>query len=319
MKYDKIFVDISNLYARGFYAANSMTSELDDGTSIITGGIYTSVKMIQRIEREFLSSLGDLFFIFDNVHSGDNKRKLIDPDYKKGRKPKEESYYRGLDILHNLLLNYKDNYVTVKRPGSEADDLVSPLIQEYTDSSILLISNDMDWFRSISENIHVAKYENKDYVIYDREKFYEKYEFYPTSDRICLYKSFRGDGSDDIPKGVPGIREKLLVKLVTTYNSLNDLFKDLDTASFIPDTWKQKIEENKPRLRLNMKLVSFDNVPFEELKDYMYFSSYNPRILKSLYKSLGFKLSSFDPRVMSMFPDKKEESSFFEYETLPRE
>lgn len=319
MKYDKIFIDISNLYARGYYVANNMISKLDDGTSIITGGIFTSVKMIQRIEREFLSPLGDLFFIFDNVHSGENKRKLIDPDYKKGRKQKEESYYKGLDILHTLLLNYKDNYITVKRPGSEADDLVSPLIQEYGDSNILLVSNDMDWFRSISDNVHVAKYENKDYTIYDREKFYEKYNFYPTSERICMYKSFRGDSSDDIPKGVPGIRETLLVELVNSYNSLSDLFKDLDTIGFISETWKKKIKESKPRLSLNMKLVSFDKVPFEELKDYMYFSSFKPRVLKSLYKSLGFKLSSFDPRVMSMFPDKKEESSFFEYEVLPRE
>lgn len=319
MKYSKIFIDISNLYARGFSVTNWMTSDLDDGTSIITGGIFTSVKMIQRIEKQFLSSMGEIFFVFDNVHSGDNRRKLIDPDYKKNRKKKYDSYYRGLDILHHLLLNYKDNYVTIKRPGSEADDLISPLVREYDSDNILLVSNDMDWFRSIGENVHVAKYENKDYVIYDQEKFFDKFGFYPTPERVCLYKAFRGDGSDDIPKGVPGIREASLVKLVTNYNSLNNIFKDLHTLEFLGETWKAKIEENKTRLRMNMKLVTSEEVSFQELKDYMFFSSYNPRTLKSLYKSLGFKISSFDSRVMSLFPDKKEDSSFFEYDVLPRE
>jgi len=177
----------------------------------------------------------------------------------------------------------------------------------------------MDWFRSIADNVHVAKYENKEYNIYDKEKFFDRFGFYPTSKKICMYKTFRGDGSDDIPKGVPGIREKALIQLIENFDTLNDIFQNLESISFLSDVWKNKIAENKSRLRLNMKLVSFEPLTFNELQDYIFISSYNPRTLKSLYKSFGFKVSSFDPRVMSLFPDKKKSSTFFEYESLPRE
>lgn len=318
MKYSKVVIDISNLYGRAYHTSPQMTSVLDDGTEIVTGGIYTSMKMIQKIERDYLSPLGEVYFVFDNHYSGENKRKQIDPDYKVRRQKKDESYYRGIDLLHFLLMNYKDNYVVIKRPGSEADDLVSPLVSEFDSSQILLVSNDMDWFRLIGENVHVAKYEKKEYVIYDQEVFNERFGFYPTEQRICLYKCFRGDASDNIPKGVPGIREETLVRIVRDFSSLKEIFSSMYSTEYINDTWRKKIEAGKSRLRLNMKLVSFEKIPYEELKEYMFFSKFSPRSLRSLYKSLNFSISSFDPRITQFFPDKKEATSFFQYERIPR-
>lgn len=297
-----------------------MTVSLDDKTETVTGGIYTSIKMVQRLERQYLEDEGEIYFIFDNVNSGENKRKIIDPDYKANRVAKDDSFYKSLDYFHFLLMNFKNNYVVVKRPGSEADDLVSPLIEEFKNDKILLVSNDMDWFRGINENIHVAKYENKEYIIYTPEYFLNKFGFKASEKSICIYKAFRGDTSDNIPKGVSGIRENIIVNLINDgYLSIKEILNNLHNIDYINSSWKEKIIENKPRLLLNEKLVAYEKVSMKELSDYIFVCKFSPKILKTLYKSLNFNISSFDPRIQQFFPEKKKASSFFEFETIPRE
>lgn len=316
MKYSKIFIDVSMLYHRAYNAPLSVELErLSSGEMINTSGIFISLKMIQRIEREFLESQGLIYFIFDNTRSGENKRKLIDPEYKAYRKKKEDSFYRGLDYLNLILINFKNNYRVVKHPGFEADDLISPLIAEFKEDTILLVSNDLDWFQVISEDVHIAKYEYKEYIIFNREKFFQKFNFYPTKQNLCLYKAFRGDRSDNIPRGVSGFREKELVQLIKGFDSLEDIINSLDKIEFLSNLWKDRIKENIPRLRLNMQLVTLREITFKILSDSIIDAKFSPKILKSLYKSLNFN-SSFDPRIESLVPEKR--LSFFDYEPIPR-
>jgi 5'-3' exonuclease len=78
--------------------------------------------MIRSIERKHLSRYGEMYCIFDNTFSVHDRRKEIDPDYKSNREEqKDPSFYRGLDYLNNILMNFDDHFVVVKRPGSEAD------------------------------------------------------------------------------------------------------------------------------------------------------------------------------------------------------
>lgn len=317
-KYDNIYIDVSNFYYRAYSVKTDLSTRLDSGKEILTGGILISLKMIEKLEKSFLRDRGKIFFIFDNVHSGENKRKKIDPEYKANRFKREDSFYASLDYFHYLLLNMKDNYVVVKRPGSEADDLVSPLIENSNKNEThLLVSNDKDWFRSISNKVHVAKYENKDYVIYDKEHFEKVNGYEPTSEKICIYKSFRGDGSDNIPKGVSGLREDDLKYLINNFDSLTEIMKNVDNLE-LSDIWKEKIRQNRSRILLNYKLVSFDPVPYEELKQYMFSCKFSPRILKTLYESLNFDYLKVDSRMVQYFPKKKNDSSFFVYDKTPR-
>jgi 5'-3' exonuclease len=320
MGYDKIFIDVSNFFHRAYHVSSDMTAKLDDGTLITTGGVFTSMRMVRKIERDFLNPFGEIFFVFDNTNSGDNKRKLIDPGYKSNRDKKDDSFYKALDLFHLMILNYKDNYTVVKRPGSEADDLISPLVSSYPDDTILLVSNDLDWFRSINETVHVAKYENGGYVIYDPERFLMKFGFEVSVPALVLYKAFRGDGSDNIPKGVPGIRETALIKIIENFNSVKEVLSSVDEIEYLTPVWKEKIKANAPRLYLNEKLVSFEPIPLKELEDFVFPCEFKPKMLNSLYKTLKFQVSSFDPRVAQLFPKRKQSSgNFFQFEPTPRE
>lgn len=318
MEYQKVFIDVSNFYCRGYYTGLSMTKMMEDNQEMVTGGIFNSLRMIQKIEREYLAKDGEVFFLFDNSHSGINKRLLIDPEYKANREKRDEAFYRSLDYLHLILLNYKNNYKTVKVEGMEADDLVDTLVKMHPEDSILLVSNDLDWFRAIRDNVHVAKYENKEYKIYNKLEFVNRYGFEPTTKKMCLYKSFTGDSGDNIPNAVPGIRKTVLTKLVTEFDSIRDIARHLHDLDYVSPHFKEKIEDGIPRLLMNYKLVEYLDLSEEDLKSNIYDCKFNAATLNSLYTTLGFNLATVDPRVYQFYPIKKKGGSFFALERIPR-
>lgn len=305
--YSKLLIDTSNFYMRAYSVGEGMTNQMEDGSTLVTGGIYNFLRMIRTVENRFLSPDGKVYFLFDNSHSGIDRRKQIDPEYKSNRTKKDNNFYRSIDLLQSILLNYKDNWFCVKKAGYEADDLVYPFIQEFSNENILLVSNDLDWFRGISDRVHVAKYEKTegmqkaDYVIYDEAVFTKRMGFKPSVSSMILYKSFRGDSSDNIPPAVPGIRSEALNSVLKECRSVSDVFTKLDTLEGISDTFKEKIRESKSRLFLNEKLVSYQKISYSELIEDIYQCEFHAKILHSLYKSLGFQIGKIDPRVQQFY------------------
>lgn len=318
-RYDKIFIDVSNLYHRGYHVGKRIAETYEDSYNPISVGIVESIRMVQKIERDFLNMNGEVFFLFDNTHSGINKRKQIDPDYKNNREPKDEAFYRSIDYFHLILLNFKDNYRIVKIESYEADDLVKTLTEIYSDDSILLVSNDLDWMRIVSSEIHVAKYENKNYVIYKPEEFKERFGFEPSIEGICIYKSFRGDTGDNIPIGVKNLPSKVLNRLIEEFDSITDIIYNIKNLDYVSSNFKSKIIEAAPRLLINYKLVNYLDISKTELQENIINCSFNPNSLHPIYKMLELDIKNFDPRVYQFFPEKpKGIEDFFKLEKIPR-
>ena len=150
---------------------------------------------------------------------------------------------------------------------------------------------------------------------------WERMGFKASIPAMILYKSFRGDGSDNIPAGVPGIRTEALNVIIQNCSSIQEVLKRVDSLEGVSDTFKQRIHENKARLFLNEKLVSYQEVSFEELEEDIYKCEFHPRILHSLYKSLGFQISKIDPRVQQFFVKETTpitNKNFFQRERIKR-
>ena len=326
IRYNYILVDVMNMYWRAYSANRNLTSELEDGTVLMTGGIYTSIKMIQKLERDYLEEGGLIYFLFEGsvmsiqdlpfeVLSGARSlRKELDPEYKASREDRkvDPEFYQALNFLQILIQNHSDRYVSVQIPDMEADDLVQPLIKDFSDDDmILFVSEDLDWARSLSDNVHWLK---KNEIITPIE-FKEKFGFDCKPNSLEMYKAFRGDGSDNIPKGVSGLRENVLVQLVQDYSSLKEIFNNIDTIDYLSQTWKEKIIENKARLRLNHKLIEFFPIDSSYLKKFVFPSEYNPNTLYHVYSVLGFSIEKIDPNILKdVRIVEKREDGFFEYE-----
>lgn len=321
-KYDAILVDVSNKYHAAYSTSAHLTMETPEGT-LVTGGVYTFLKMMQRIRREYLADNGRFYFLFDNTQSVENRRKTIDPAYKANRYKKDPMFYRGLDYLNLILCSYERGWLVTRRPGSEADDLVDSTIkyQHLEEKSTLLVSGDLDWARGISDNtdwltsVYVDKRAQD--KVYDKVSYKEAYGYTPSRESVCLYKSFRGDASDNIEIGIERIPEPVLLKIVEEYRDLPDLYKRLNEST-IPPQWKEAILNRKARLVINYSLVDYEQVSYQEYIDHTSWTRYEPEILKRLYSVLGFNVQKLDPRMTQVGQKTKEGDDFFDFQDYGR-
>ena len=318
IKYQRILIDCSNIYFRAFSTSQHLIADVE-GKRMVTGGIFTSLKMIQRVEREYLAEDGRLYFLFDNASSGEDIRKEIDPDYKINRKKRDPQFYRGLDYLQLVLMHYQTGYRIVRRPTSEADDLIAPIIESFGNNkySILLISNDMDWSRAISDSAHwLIRKDHKD-IIFTKDKFYEEYGFYPGLNEVNLYKAIRGDISDNIPSGVKGIPETIVLSIIKQVKSVSNMFLFLDELD-IPIHWKEIIRQNRGRIQLNLMLVDYQPLSIADCRENTFVTEFNKEMLSMFYKMLNFKPESIDERLRKDEIPLEEEDFFKEFEIYPR-
>lgn len=315
MKFQHILIDISNIFYKNMHTNSNLTVTLKDGTKIISGGIFGTIRSINKLERELGSNNCQIYLLFDNAVSGITKRKEIDPDYKSNREKKDHSFYKALDYLRFILMSYKDNYTIVYRPKFEADDLALPIVSHIDkNENILLVSEDMDWSRLLADNIYWFAKKR----IWDIDMFKEYYGFFPNSKSVILYKAIRGDGSDNVPKGIPHIGEKLVQQLINDFNSVDEMLNNLNDISYLSDKWKNKIRENKARLKLNSQLVDFITTENDNIDDFIFPCEFKPNTLRTLYHALGFSIASFDPRLLKIFPPKTDSNNFFNFQELKR-
>lgn len=312
--YDNLVIDVNNYYHKSYHVHSDLTYEVGN-KKVITGGIYGFIKSLQKFERELLKEDGHIYFLFDNPDSKYNMRQMsIDPTYKANRKKYSEPFYRGIDYLRLILMDYRDNCTIIYGTGLEADDL-APNVIKYIDKeeSTLIISEDLDWARVLGyEGKHVDLYQKKS--IMNKKKFNERFNFIPTENNVILYKVIRGDTADNIPVGIPNIGTKLVEKLIGDYEDIFEVIENIDIIPYLNDTWKKRIKDNKGRLRLNHQLVSFIPVSDSYLKQFTFKSKFRPKNLLLLYKSLGFDPIKLDKRIERFTIDKNQKTPYNEGE-----
>jgi hypothetical protein len=293
--FDYILIDLNNLFARN-YAIHEKETYENENEVLSAGGILGTLNSIKKLIRENGSEDTVVYLLADNPTSKVFSRKMISPDYKINRIEKPKMYYRGLEVLSLILQSYSDNFYFMQVPNLEADDLVPVIIDQLEkDKSILLVSSDMDWARAIGLHGYNAVWHNGKSIV-TKGDFFDKYGFDPSEANVINYKTYRGDSSDNIEAGVPRIQEKLIFKLME-YGDVEDVITNIDTLEFVPPQWKEAIKERVPRLRLNKQLVSFSDVAYSEVRQFLIKCKLRHQTLKMLYEGLGIDPAMYDRRV----------------------
>ncbi len=300
--YDYILIDSNLWYHRNFEVHKDLLHKVGEKT-IVTGGIYGFLQSIRKWRRSFSHSDTKFYFLFDNPTTKSNiRQQMIDPSYKENRKKRPKSFYRSIDYLRLILESYDNDFYCIYGTGYESDDIVPYILKKVPlESKVLLISEDMDWSRLISENVH--QYMKGE--VYTSSKFQKKYGFKPTLNSVVLYKVIRGDSVDDIPIGLPNFPSKLLLKLIDNYKDIYDVLDNLKRIRFLNELWRGRILESRERLILNHQLVSFFKIQESYVKECTNKGKYKPEQLKILYESLGFNLYDVDKRVYTYYKEKE--------------
>lgn len=287
--YDYLIIDGNNLFWRAIssFGKTAVFEKVKFSDQIYRKGLRRAINMVKRREEVFLVEGGEIYFLFDNPFSKINIRKwLTDGKYKHPRKQVPKEFYDLLNQFIDILYNYSDSYRVLFAKEKEADDLVAPLLEHLpSDKKKLLGSNDLDWSRSLSEEIHWLFNE----TIYTPESFKKNYGFKSTGKRVQLFKTIHGDASDVIPNALPHLPYSLLVYLVKKYKDLEDLLAKYSTDKNIPDNWKIKIREQREVLRSNWKLVDF--LPWDgNIGNSVVFCKRNKLQMRAKFEALRFDL-----------------------------
>lgn len=317
--YKNIVIDGNNLFHRNHEKLKHMTYTVGNN-SVVTGGIYGSIRSVWSLERKFLESSDDatIFILFDNAKSKENMRKEIDPSYKLNRESKPPEFYRAIDYFRFILLHSAKNYVVVYGTGYEADD-IAPVVLNFIKNgdTTLVVSEDLDWARLINFGGRTVHHHMKGKV-YNKSTFNKEYDFEPSESKIVLYKSIRGDTSDNIPVGVPHMKEKDVIEIVEGVEDVFELLEVVDELDFLSSNMRQKIKDNAARLKLNHQLASFIPLEHKDIENHIFRGWYNPSVLLRTYEALGFNVEEFDKRVKDYIDNKYQSYNKDDFFTTPR-
>ncbi len=228
-------IDGKSVFYRGYYAMPNLSTK--DGTP--TGGVFgfatLAFEVLKHIQPDYVA------VAWDKPKTNIRKRVGIYPAYKANRKPAPPDFYEQIPILHELLealgwpLYELDDY--------EADDIMGALAVQASQQGLetMLVTSDLDMLQLVNDRVHVfvLKKGLSHIELYSPTTFTAKYGI--KVDQYLDLKSLKGDASDNIP-GVPGIGEKTAIALLQKYQSLDNIYANIE---LLPDAIKNKLIANK--------------------------------------------------------------------------
>jgi len=225
--------------------------------------VKTFFETIDYLKNKYESS--EVILLFDNHTSKDELRKAfttpegysrkdIKNTYKGTRKKESKEFYTSLDFIKYYYMVNKPTYHTVQVFKIEADDMVSPCLQAIVkDDTALMVTNDSDWTRYLSDKIQYLPeiYENPRGVDY----FFQRYKFVPTEDKVVLYKVLFGDKADDISVVFPEFDTTIKNKILEDFDSIFDFILGASKKDYLKK-YVSIIKDRESELKVNYQLIS---------------------------------------------------------------
>lgn len=275
-----ILVDGNNLLFRSYYATAYTGNIMKNSKGFPTNGLYGLVNMLNKIIKE--ENPEYMLVAFDK---GKTFRHDKYKEYKDGRVETPEELKMQFKVAKELvpLMGIKcfeiDNY--------EADDIIGTYSKMvYNDPGFIatIVSSDKDLLQLINEQVDVKLLKQKDYIRMNEKVFFENYGIKPI--RMIDLKGLEGDPSDNIP-GVRGIGEKTALKLLQKYESIENIYNNIEN---IKGAIRQKLIDGKESAFMSKDIATiYNEVPvLYSLEDLKYDGAKDSKKLRDLFNELEF-------------------------------
>ena len=274
-----VLVDGNNLLFRSYYATAYSGNIMRNKDGFPTNGIYGFVNMINKIIAEEKPEY--MMVAFD---IGKTFRHEKYADYKGGRNATPEDLKIQFPVAKKILTAMGIKYLECD--GYEADDIIGTIsmwCEKDDDYEALIVSSDKDLLQLISDETTVKLLKTKDYIWMDKKTFIDTYGFDPI--HMIDLKALMGDSSDNIP-GVKGIGEKGAIKLVSEYQTLDNIY---DNINNIKGATQTKLIEGHESAYYSKDLVTiYREVPLDiTFNDLVYKKEHTDELI-NIYNDLGF-------------------------------
>lgn len=234
-----LLIDGSSLMFRAFYGSiNQIDYYIKNNQTPMN-----ALKIVMLIIFKLLSQNNYEYGVIAFDHKDKNFRKKEFSFYKSNRKKAPDELIVQINPIQDVGKFFGLNVFCVS--GIEADDVIGSCSKQLNKQDIIcdIYSSDKDLLQLVNQKTNVILFEKgiSKTTKYTIENFKELNNGLNPI-QIIDYKAINGDSSDNIP-GIKGIGNKIAIKLLQEFNSLENIYKNLD---FIKSkSIKQKLIDSK--------------------------------------------------------------------------
>ncbi len=270
-----LIIDGNSLVNRAFYALPLLSNSKGEYSNAVYGFVNILVKFITEEKPDYICVAFD--------HSRHTFRTDMYKDYKGTRKQMPDELRCQMPILKDLLT--KMNIKIYEKDGIEADDIIGTISKNSGVENIIL-SGDKDVLQLIdnSTQVWLTKKGISEVVKVDKNNMQELFGYSPS--QVIDMKSLMGDSSDNIP-GVSGVGEKTALSLITQYQTLDNVYKNIDN---IKGKTNEKLVNGKEMAYLSYKLATIKtdcNLKFS-INEFRYDFPFNKDV-KEIFECYQFR------------------------------
>ena len=304
-----VLIDGNSIMNRAFYGimgSKMLTAKDGKYTNAIYGFLSIMFKIIEDLKPEYMAVAFDL--------KGPTERHELYEGYKANRKGMPNELAEQMPIIKEVLRAM--NIDVIEKQGFEGDDIIGTMAKygEAQGLSVTILSGDRDNFQLASDNVTIriprTKMGKTEVEDFDRKKVQEIYGLEPK--QLIEVKALQGDTSDNIP-GVPGIGEKTALSLIQKYQTIDNLYKQIEEGTDdLKGKQKENITTNKELAYLSRKLGEINtNVPLEDNLETLRVEEWDKEKVLTIFKKLNFKkyIEKFDLNSESTQNLEKENNS----------
>lgn len=240
-----LLIDGSSLIHRAFFALPPLTNKKGVNTGAVYGFCNMLLKLLLDIQPQYVAVAFD--------RSRKTFRTIKYEQYKAQRKPTPSELSEQFPLTKELLTALGIKAFDVE--DYEADDIIGTLASKSPkDVEVAIVTGDKDEFQLIDANVKVyfTKKGISELQVYDEAQFAQDYAGLKPKQIIDL-KGLMGDTSDNIP-GVPGVGPKTALKLITEYQSVENVLAHIDDVG--GKSLKEKLNTNQEQALLSKELAT---------------------------------------------------------------
>lgn len=216
-----MIVDGNSVAYRSFFAMPLLTNSKGLYTNAIYGFTLAIEKMINLIQPTHILVAFDAGkTTFRHEHY---------PQYKGGREKTAPELSEQFPLIRKLLTAYNIKYYELN--NYEADDIIGTVAKKASEEGFetIIYTGDKDITQLITEQVTVYYMKKGQDDIYTPDFFAQQYGGLQPHQMIDL-KALMGDKSDNIP-GVPGVGEKTAIKLISQYETAENVLENIANIS----------------------------------------------------------------------------------------
>ena len=282
-----IVIDGNSILNRAFYGImGSKMLQTADGT--YTNAVYGFLSIMFKI----MDDLKPQYLVVAFDVKSPTKRHEMYKEYKGTRKGMPDELASQMPLIKKVLeaMNIK----IIEKPGYEADDILGTLSRfgEKNNLEVTLLTGDRDSFQLATNKTIIriprtkqGKTEEEDF---DKAKVIETYGVEPS--QLIEVKGLMGDTSDNIP-GVPGIGEKTALNLIKEFQTIDNLYSELENekAESVKGKTREKLINGKDSAILSRELGRIDvDAPIDKNLEDFKVEEWNRAEVLNLFRELRF-------------------------------